>query len=448
MTALSLPRRSLTERPPRHSYASSVDDLAAALMDSGLVAFALVDSGHVVASSPALRQLLGATSPYHHIDGRSLAALAVEADRSGITDFARGLLRDGARAEHRCRLSHVDGSAVPVLLQGASVAVEGSFQIVLVASDLRPWVGEVQASGDARIFEAFDPATGCATYNLLLDRLKLAVASARRHRRRAAILHIELAAFDRLLAAQSPAAAAEVELAVADTLRSVVRDCDTIARLTTCQFVALLPEVGRRSDAGITAARVVESIARLFERNPLRIAATIGLAVYPTDATYPAGLLAAAEAALQGARGSDTGRFAFADATDLELHAIEPIAFLPQHRHGVPAIDDEHAALVAQTAALIDRLLAGASPQNLEHDLRQMMGQLETHFSTEARHFDASPYEGGLERHRANLRLLEELNCILLDVNAHSVALAIRHLRDWLAPHLQQTDPLSPVLAS
>lgn len=448
MSPLLHPQRGTPPTAPRRSYASSVDDLAAALMGSGIVAFALVDSGHVVASSPALRDLLGAVSPYQHIDGRNLEALAVEADRRGIAEFARGLLREGARAEHRCRLQHADGSAVPVLLQGASVAVQGAFQIVLVANDLRPWIGDVPAAGSAPIFEAFDPATGCATYNLLVDRLRLALASARRYRRRAAVLRIELESLDRVLQGLSPATVAEVEVAVADTLRSAVRDCDTIARLSTCEFVALLPEVGRRSDAGVSAARLVEAVAHLFERNPVRVAATIGIAVYPTDATRAEGLLAAAEGALQGARGSDTGRFAFADATDLELHAIEPIVFLPEHRIGNAAIDAEHEALVGETARLIDGLRNGASPRRLEQDLRALMDQLGAHFTTESQHHDASPYEGAVERHKSNLRLLEELHCILLDVNAHSVALAVRHLRDWLEPHVRQPGAAPSLLAS
>jgi diguanylate cyclase (GGDEF)-like protein len=448
MSPLTHPRRGAPEHAVPRSYASSVDDLAAALMNSGLVAFALVDSGHVVASSPALRELLGAASPGRHLDGSSLEALAVEPDRAAIGDFARRLLRSGARAEHRCRLLHADGSAVPVLLQGASVPVEGAFQVVLVAHDLRPWVGQVPAGGPSHILEAADSATGCATYPLLFDRMRLALASARRYRRRAAVLHIELASLDRVLEGLSPGTVAEVEMAVADTLRSVVRDCDTIARLTTCEFVALLPEVGRRTDAGVSAARLVEAVSRLFERNPVRVAASVGIAVYPTDATNAERLLAAAGVALRAARKGAGGRFAFADATDLELHAIEPIVFLPEHRLGVAPIDDEHEALVAATAFLIDRLRGGAGPHGLERGLRELMDRLGAHFTTEARHADGSPYEGALERHKSNLRLLEELHCILLDVNAHSVALAIRHLRDWLTHHVQQPDPVHSNLAS
>jgi diguanylate cyclase (GGDEF)-like protein len=445
MTPLSHARQT---RLPR-SYASSIDDLATALMRSGVVAFALVDCGNVVASSPALRGLLGASSPHHRLDGQSLASLAVDADRAGIADYCTGLSREDARADHRCRLLHIDGSAVPVLLQGASVAVEGSCQLVIVVTDLRPWVGEVPAAGAAQIFEAFDPATGFATRNLLLDRMQIAMAAARRYRRRAALLRIDLASIDRRLAALAPGAALDLQATVAETLRNCVRDCDTIARLTAGEFVALLPEVGERGDAGVTAARLVDAIARRFERGPApRLTATIGIAIYPTDATSVERLLATAEAAMLSARGSSTGRFAFADSTGIELQAIEPLAFLPEHRQGVRAVDEEHAALVEQTNRLIERLHAGASPAALERALREVTRQLGMHFTSEAHLLDARPSEGALDRQKNNLRFLDELHCILLDVNAQSVTLAIRHLRDWLIPHLLHAEQSRAALAS
>jgi diguanylate cyclase (GGDEF)-like protein len=434
-------------RLPR-SYASNIDDLAVALMRSGVVAFALVDSGHVVACSPALRDLLGGTAPYHHVDGRSLVSLAVDADRTAIDGFCARLLRDGGRADHRCRLLHIDGSALPVLLQGAAVAAAGFHQLVIVVTDLRPWVGEVAATGAPQIFEAFDPATGFATHNLLLDRMKVALAAARRYRRRAAVLRIDLEALEQRLAALTPEAARQLQAQIAHTLRSGVRECDSISRLTSREFVALLPEVGERSDAGLTAARLVESIARRFERDSgPRLTATVGIAVYPTDATSVERLLGAAEAAMHSARGSSSGRFAFADSTGLELHAVEPLVFLPEYRSGIAEIDEEHEGLIEQTNRLVERLRTGVSPAALERALRQLTTQLSGHFAAEARRHEANPSEAARDRQKSNLRFLDELHCILLDVNAQSLTLAIRHLRDWLIPHLLQAEPASQALA-
>ena len=431
------------------SYAGSAPDLASALLQSGLVAFALVDSGHVVAASPALRELLGGPSASPHIDGKSLASLAAESERDALASFWRGLLHEGARAQLRCRLLRPDGTAVPVLLQGASVAVEGSYQVMLVATDLGPWVGAVAAGGAVPVFEPHDPVTGFVTRRLLQDRIDAALATARRYRRRSAILRFDLESLDRWMRSLAPAASLQLQSDLACALRRRVRECDTIARLTAHEFVALLPEVETRDDAGIMAARLVESVLRCSERDGSpRVTATVGVAVFPNDGISPDSLLSAAEAAMESARGSRAGRFAFAQGTGTPWESIEPLEFLDEHRRGVPEIDDAHGALVRQINRLVAQWLAGEAPAALEHGLHETVALLRAHLAAEAGHrggsgADAARHGGGrgvLAYGQANQRFLEELDSILLDVNSQSVSLALRHLCDWLRPHLLRAD--------
>jgi diguanylate cyclase (GGDEF)-like protein/PAS domain S-box-containing protein len=442
MTTLS---RSTLARNPR-AFPSGADDLADALMRSGLVAFAVVDSGNVVAASPALREVLGATSPYQHIDGDTLSSIVAETDRARVAEYCRGLLRDGVRAEIRCGLLHRDGRVVPALLSGTTIPLEGSEPIVLIVTEQS--AGATPApDGSITVIEAFDRETGFAAQALMLDRLKLALAAARRYRRRAAVLRIDLAGLDSLLASMAAPAAAEVLASVAETLRNCVRDCDTIARLGASRFVVLLPEVGRRDDGGITAARIVESIDALFTRNEpsRRASAVIGVAAFPTDGANPEQLMAAAESALRSATAyGNGGRFALADATSAELTAIEPLEFRSEDGMGIEELDDQHRALIDQANKLAAMLRSGADAYALERALRTTMELLRMHFAAEARHLSTSPYEGSVDLKSRNLRFLDELQCILLHVNTQSVTLAIRHLHEWLVPHLRTGGPKGP----
>lgn len=429
--------------PAHHAFPSGFDDLANALMKSGLVPFVLVDCGNVVAASPALRELLARTSPYHHVDGDSLASIVVEADRAGVAEFCASLLRNSARADHRCRLVHSNGSQVPVLLSGSAIMAGELPQIVIVVTDLSPWVGATSGAGSLHLPDAFDRATGFANGALLLDRMKIALASARRHRRRVAVLRVDLRNYDTLLASLAPEATDELETFVAETLRNCVRDCDTVARLGAREFLLLLSEIGQREDAGISAARVVEAVERLFERSEpdRRVSASIGVAVYPADGTNSDRLLEAALSALQSREDADGG-FAFADATVAELAVIPPIEFRDEFDVGIDEIDTEHRELVSRTNTLALDLASGVAPRLLERDIRALVDSLRAHFVNEARHLGMSPYEGSVDVRTRNLRFLDELHCILLHVDRQSITLAVRHLHEWLAPHLRETECL------
>jgi len=412
------------------------------LLKTDLVAFLLVDSGNIVAASPALRELLGGAAPYQHIDGRSLVSIVADVDGPGVAEFCNATLRNNARAEHRCHLMRADATLLPVLLTAAPVPLEGVHQLLIVVTDVSPWVGDALAGERATTFAAFDRVTGFPTRTLLLDRVRIALAAARRYRRRAALLRLDLARLKPLLQSLSTEAADEVQMTVAEALRNCVRDCDTAARLDASEFVILLPEIGQREDAGITAARVVQAIETLFARNEprYRVSAHIGVAVYPTDGTTPERLLNSADSAMHKAQSMRDGGFVLADATSAELTALKPLEFLQKYHVGVPEIDAEHRDLIARMNALTDDLAGGTDSKTLEYDVRAMIETLRAHLTTEGSLLMHSGQDGGTELKMRNLRFLEELHCILLHVNSQSIALAIRHLYDWLIPHLLQLD--------
>jgi len=426
--------------PAARLVPSIQDETASALLNSGLVAFLVVDSGNIIASSPTLRELLGATTPYQHIDGSPLASLVPEQDRQSVKDFCARLLQADAPAQLQCHLLDSAGSLLPVQLAGRAVAAGGTRQLVLVATDLTPWVGD---GGSVRgALNAFDAITGFPNRALLMDRLKVALSAARRYRRRSALLRIELENLEPLLESLGAEAALEVQAAIAETLRNGVRDCDTVARLGTRQFAILLPEIGQREDAGISAARVVEAMDRLFGRNEpaRRVSAAIGVVVFPADGSNPERLMGAAESALASALGSPGGAFALADATAAELASIQPLEYRQEYVSGVDGIDDDHRMIVERTNALIRDLRTGAPVARMEAQIRALAGDLRAHFEAEARLHGTSPYEGSVDVKTRNLRFLEELNCILVHPTAQSVALAVRHLYDWLVPHLMNLD--------
>ena len=90
---------------------------------------------------------------------------------------------------------------------------------------------------------------------------------------------------------------------VANRLRALLREQDTISRLSGDDFIIMLPGVNQ-NEAALMAARFMNDLSRpvVLDKREVIITATIGIAVYPSDADNLASLLACSEAAMYQAK--------------------------------------------------------------------------------------------------------------------------------------------------
>ena len=156
-----------------------------------------------------------------------------------------------------------------------------------------------------------DPLTGLANRLLLADRLKLAIARARRNRAGFAVLYIDIDHFKRVNDSFGHAAGDGLLKAFAARLLACVRATDTVARLGGDEFVVLLEEVRERDNALAAARKILEEMRApiRFDGGEAQITASIGIAHGDGDED-PEGLLTRADAALYEAKaaGRDTVR--------------------------------------------------------------------------------------------------------------------------------------------
>ena len=161
-----------------------------------------------------------------------------------------------------------------------------------------------------------DVLTGLPNRVLLNDRLNQALALARRDRGKAAILFIDL---DRLKPVNDELGHDIGDLLlqeVGQRLQSVVvRRADTVARLGGDEFVVLLQRINRESDAEIIARKIVDALAAPFSivEHELKIAASIGIAIFPSDGDEAAELLKRADIAMYAAKRSGGNDFRLYD---------------------------------------------------------------------------------------------------------------------------------------
>ena len=165
-----------------------------------------------------------------------------------------------------------------------------------------------QAESRARHLADHDPLTGLPNRRLLEDRLTQALAASQRNRKQTAVMFVDLDRFKNINDSLGHAAGDVVLKEVAERLVKQLRVVDTICRMGGDEFVVVLPEIKRASDAANVAAKILETVAQPFvvEERELQLTSSVGISVFPDDGRDAESLIRNADAAMYHAK--ETGR--------------------------------------------------------------------------------------------------------------------------------------------
>lgn len=154
-----------------------------------------------------------------------------------------------------------------------------------------------------------DSLTGLANAALLTERLSHAIALARRHRSRFALLFVDLDRFKTVNDTHGHLIGDELLKAVARRLEGCVRATDTVCRRGGDEFVILLAEIDCRQDAAQVAEKILAALCEPYVIDEIGayVSASIGIAVYPDDGEEASVLLRCADAAMYKAKAGDRG---------------------------------------------------------------------------------------------------------------------------------------------
>lgn len=143
---------------------------------------------------------------------------------------------------------------------------------------------------------------------LLSDRFAQAIAHARRHRGRCALLFLDIDGFKTINDRDGHTAGDQALRNAARRLLSSVRAIDTVSRFGGDEFVILVTEIASLADAPLIAAKVIAALATA-DGGGGGLAVSIGISVYPDDGTDPGLLIARADAAMYRAKRTRGGSF-------------------------------------------------------------------------------------------------------------------------------------------
>lgn len=159
----------------------------------------------------------------------------------------------------------------------------------------------------------YDSLTGLPNRLLLLDRLSQSVKDARRNHQYLAVLFIDLDNFKIINDSLGHQCGDQILQEAAERLRTVVRGADTVGRLGGDEFLVILSDLKKPSDAEFVAMKVLEQFNRSFELKgrDFMMTSSIGIACYPDDGEDDGALLQHADMAMYHSKGEGKNRFHF-----------------------------------------------------------------------------------------------------------------------------------------
>ncbi len=159
----------------------------------------------------------------------------------------------------------------------------------------------------------YDGLTGLVNRSLLLDRLEHAIANARQHETRVAVMFIDLDRFKSINDTLGHDYGDKLLRVVANRMRNLVADKGTVARLGGDEFVIVIEEVSKDDDLSSFVSQIIDAVETpiALASEMLRVSCSMGISFYPDDAVEPAELIKRADVAMYSAKKDALNGFAY-----------------------------------------------------------------------------------------------------------------------------------------
>jgi diguanylate cyclase (GGDEF)-like protein/PAS domain S-box-containing protein len=261
-------------------------------------------------------------------------------------------------ATPRDRTVYLPSDSILIRRDGVETPIEDS------ASPI--YDGEGQATGAVTVFRDVSAAramalemahsaehdflTGLPNRILLNDRIGQAIAFAKRHEKKVAVLFLNLDGFKHINDSLGHSIGDKLLQSIAKRLVDCVRGSDTVSRQGGDEFVVLLSEMEQSEDAAIAVKRIVQAVTGIhsieqhelqvhaavaarkmlqaiaephtIERRDLYVTTSIGVSIYPDDGLDADALIKNADTAMYQAK--ENGRQSYRFFTpEMNVRAVE-----------------------------------------------------------------------------------------------------------------------------
>ncbi|UGQ49237.1 EAL domain-containing protein [Massilia endophytica] len=235
-------------------------------------------------------------------------------DREGRSILERNIARrqQGLAERHEFKFLRKDGSELWASL-AASPVFDDQGRYLGALALLSELDSQLAPAGVAWQQSSFDALTGLPNRHILHDRLGQEMKKCRREEQSLALLAIDLDQFRRINAQLGRAQGDSLLAQVAERIGGALRLADTLARTGGDEFAVVVGGLDEAASAERAAAQILDTLARPFvlAGGQAQLTASIGIALYPSDAAEPEDLLHHAEQAMHAAKEEGGRRYRY-----------------------------------------------------------------------------------------------------------------------------------------
>lgn len=195
---------------------------------------------------------------------------------------------------------HKDGHSIPVEVSARTIALDGRTLILSVIHDIT----ERRLAQEHFYNANHDLLTGLPNRRLLMDRLKHALAQARRSELPIALLFLDIDSFKDINDRLGHDAGDELLKTIAERIVGCMREEDTVSRLGGDEFVVVLTGISGPDDAKTVVEKIMGAIALPMATggHTLHISCSVGISVYTVDSNDAQTLMKHADIAMYQAK--------------------------------------------------------------------------------------------------------------------------------------------------
>jgi diguanylate cyclase (GGDEF)-like protein/PAS domain S-box-containing protein len=307
-------------RPARDKLAAELLH-ARVIMDTASQGIVTIDQhGTILLFNQAAQRMFGYRAD--EALGRNVSMLMPSPDRERHDEYLARYLRTrephfiGKTREVTARRK--SGETFPIDLSLSELDGGGKLIFTAILADITE---RRRLEERIRYLAHYDELTDLPNRALFYDRLKQAVALARRQGDRLALIYLDLDRFKPVNDHYGHHTGDLLLKAIAQRLRACVRESDTLARLGGDEFAVLMHSITSLRDVAAVVEKLDDAFAVPFPIGDLllSIGASLGTAIFPDDADYADGLVKIADQAMYRAKA--THQPAVREPDDAYYHA-------------------------------------------------------------------------------------------------------------------------------